>query len=76
VGILGLFVKLALQTNQKLGLKSMQWVLLRHLSPILDLEPREKSPILQLTDVHLNSGGGDWGNSDFPTTNQCVCTVI
>jgi hypothetical protein len=29
VGILGLFVKLALQTNQKLGLKSLQWLLLR-----------------------------------------------
>jgi hypothetical protein len=28
VGFLGLFVKLALQTNQKLGLKSLQWVLL------------------------------------------------
>ena len=26
--ILGLFVKLALQTNKKLGLKSLQWVLL------------------------------------------------
>jgi hypothetical protein len=28
VRILGLFVKLALQTNQKLDLKSLQWVLL------------------------------------------------
>jgi hypothetical protein len=28
VGFLDLFVKLALQTNQKLGLKSLQWVLL------------------------------------------------
>jgi hypothetical protein len=28
VGILSLFVKLALQTNQKLSLKSLQWVLL------------------------------------------------
>jgi hypothetical protein len=28
VRFLGLFVKLALQTNQKLGLKSLQWVLL------------------------------------------------
>jgi hypothetical protein len=28
VGFLSLFVKLALQTNQKLGLKSLQWVLL------------------------------------------------
>jgi hypothetical protein len=28
VKFLGLFVKLALQTNKKLGLKSLQWVLL------------------------------------------------
>jgi hypothetical protein len=35
VGILGLFIKLALQTNQKLGLKSLQWVLLGDQDPLL-----------------------------------------
>jgi hypothetical protein len=44
VGFLGLFVKLALQTNKKLGLKSLQWVLLGR-GGILKVKTQPLSPI-------------------------------